>query len=1186
MSMGYQYQRSPTITAGQYVTAETHVSMSNAFNDRLKAGLGDCTRRIHQYINSVARQVRNPSEPDFLGLATTWPARDEWAEFYAYLGKASGSWPGIEAGEYEGPNLANPMMAFIFGNPQIYGEGERLYEAMPNPGFLGDSVSTIWELTKYQRGGYDITNGNQNVPMFEASQTHMMISQPGWSFHNKSYGGYIPQPKALGYCTVDNGIWWINEEHKFTCIDESGCDGGYAYNATKTYTGTCGPSAVHQETGVEGTLDEVAGIWDMPFAYFVQKFDGSVDRFDKKQWLYGPLNGGGYLGRPNADGIQRLLLNPFLKEFRGTNEQRSGSCFDLMAVAFDFQHFYNSQYQLAPAYATTDGEELSITYPSQNFIGSVAEGTTTTAYNIHSGYRYGGHIIRQNNLPHSIYIQRFENGVETGKYLIEPTTSSYVDIHPSGSQTNVQFRFSSSVNLNVGAYVNIEWSELYDYKPEIWDAYAYIRMCATNGLGDEGDDYPYEIDQSATISNLYKAYGAVINLNSVSGVGQQFDTVNSNPVYESFRRQAHEWTRVLNRKQLHSYEVIEHESKQKSVLWLKRYIYNLDEDLNMDAFDGLLEITASAPSASFSNEWVMDMSFNLYGNNLLETNNNSSEWKPEAYGDYFGMTQRCHILNPNISANRNPDMFKHFQEVRGDNIHELYRSRLFAPEALSAYTYAQQSNLPYRYWEESQKIGFYKSCQIYPDPYYVESCSVHNEAGVDLVRVQFNQRFQTVDEMTGSIVPRDKTNWESTFGLIAQPYRTEENALMEYLIAAAGGVQASTKIGDCAANKVDLGTETGNPHGAVLPRFFFTKLITKPFFEKLSNYTLSQPDLMVSESLLDPSKTTITCDRFIQMETYLRAICEGYVNSDKAPDCNDPSLGIYSTAWDYTWEDLWFSVDHGKWWTTFPEALRSDEPIGYGPLPTTNVYAEALNRLSSAVNKLNRVRVPLPYKLLCQQKYYSGQSTTSNTWCGPHGCAKGGRFDYSPPGASSLDLTTDWEECDGMSSYVQSEPVPLQCDLDKIKVQTTRLTTNFKFEPADPLAYYAMNENLRALYNQENNGFFARIQYDEDSIDATITDIYTDAESCELTYQGQIGHNHHFWCSISNTGVIFTPSPSNVHTVACGILNDGVVDVGSAPPPGDYFWGITTTDCGHGSSIVKTISPVDKQENIVLIPFK
>jgi hypothetical protein len=90
-----------------------HNLLAQAFNEKIISGVGDCAWRIFYYAYSIFRGLRNPQDSNY-------PAQDEWFKFYAYLEPKMSfnkfGWPEAQAGEAEGANVANPFMAWIFGN--------------------------------------------------------------------------------------------------------------------------------------------------------------------------------------------------------------------------------------------------------------------------------------------------------------------------------------------------------------------------------------------------------------------------------------------------------------------------------------------------------------------------------------------------------------------------------------------------------------------------------------------------------------------------------------------------------------------------------------------------------------------------------------------------------------------------------------------------------------------------------------------------------------------------------------------------------------------------------------------------------------------------------------------------------------------------------------------------------------
>ena len=151
-----------------------HNALALSFNQKIVSGLGDCSWRIFYYAFSMFRGLRNPQD-------TNYPAQDEWFKFYAHLepkmtyGKFG--WPEAPAGEAQGPNVANPFMAWIFGNngkvtkadgtkddtkDRIHGYwsepirlgGLEIYppKTMPTKTSGDPNLNTVWYDSEIQRG--------------------------------------------------------------------------------------------------------------------------------------------------------------------------------------------------------------------------------------------------------------------------------------------------------------------------------------------------------------------------------------------------------------------------------------------------------------------------------------------------------------------------------------------------------------------------------------------------------------------------------------------------------------------------------------------------------------------------------------------------------------------------------------------------------------------------------------------------------------------------------------------------------------------------------------------------------------------------------------------------------------------------------------------------------------------------
>ena len=131
------FTRAPLVAPGDKITSTQHNAQARAMNDRLRSGVGDPTRRIHWYlINGLVRQVRLPDGDSEIA---NWPASDEWSKIYALLDprKYNVEWPVASPGSAEGANLANFLMAFVFGNAPAWQLGQEQDAKSADPFTIG-----------------------------------------------------------------------------------------------------------------------------------------------------------------------------------------------------------------------------------------------------------------------------------------------------------------------------------------------------------------------------------------------------------------------------------------------------------------------------------------------------------------------------------------------------------------------------------------------------------------------------------------------------------------------------------------------------------------------------------------------------------------------------------------------------------------------------------------------------------------------------------------------------------------------------------------------------------------------------------------------------------------------------------------------------------------------------------------
>lgn len=299
-------------------------------------------------------------------------------------------------------------------------------------------------------------------------------------------------------------------------------------------------------------------------------------------------------------------------------------------------------------------------------------------------------------------------------------------------------------------------------------------------------------------------------------------------------------------------------------------------------------------NGNISNEWVMFMSYNLYHPS------SSSAWKPSMYGDIMGaLNARCltgsQSLYPTARTSRN--VKKHLASVswRPNDLPLVV-------EGPSGYNYIESANstLPYDVWATQLKYPKYfsNSCSIYQQPYQIASVTRANpyDPKCDIIKVALNTRLRTVDSLLykGKFSERINDWYYGEVNEERRAFRTDENALIDYLTHLLTGNSCPRNVvGDVSMNTRAFWS-SNRPFGCCYPRFYFVKLIPK----------VSADTVMYS-------------DHYRQIEYYLRAMCNGFVNKAsemsaedviKAIQNGDTGLnfegGLDSAIGDYLFEDL------------------------------------------------------------------------------------------------------------------------------------------------------------------------------------------------------------------------------------------------------------------------------------------
>lgn len=770
------------------------------------------------------------------------------------------------------------------------------------------------------------------------------------------------------------------------------------------------------------------------------------------------------LFKPPA-GMLARMLNTFVREFRGSTDQRSVSTYHLQE-AFDFDWFFTKQYHLAPAKGVDDGlGNVVVTYPSFSTASSIGAGGTLGLRTWDASFSMTGWKILVSGLQDPVQLTVLAGATELGTVVLDPDESGnasgvYYLTTAAIAPANVRVRFDTALNLSAGSFF-IEFTELVTSSPSIGDAYAFLR-CASCDASNIPDGTGEQSDFAKTISDAYKTLGCIVNPNT-SGAQPLSAEVNTAAVFDAIRRLSL-CIRQSRRQQFTGYAV----ENGKSVLWFQR-TFSVS-GVEIEPLAPLLEIAHTAPVNGWTNEWVLDVELRPYDNDA------ASLFKPDAYTDYFSFINRCHFYSNQMLVDS--ELLRHIS----------YNEPPLAPESPPGWIYATSRGSNLNTLDcagdptcEEYRLGFYKSCRIYEPPVEVESVEV---VGSEL-KITLTGRLHHCDEAPESIA-RDIGTWD-TAALAAEPWRSVENGLRQYLVQANGGVDCARPGGAFqspagnAAIDAPIFSDPGRPWGACFPVFRWTKLIPKPYAD--------------ANDTQDSTDTHFVHDQFTLMELYLRAMCEGYVDGELTIE--EACLADAATLYDYTFERLCL-VAFGS-----PQMdLLPGYGDGHGPLPNTRALAATFNQFSAAVNLLTRVRVMLPARFQCNTSSvtvpipvtgFAGDgsivtpcSLSSDAW--------------SEVGATSpaeLDFPEEnWVDCDGgIQGYLELRFG--NCDGETWLVEAVTQGAKLRYAYNDEDFRWAIPESWRDQF-EDSPGILVRENVCSVYLEREVT---SDPEQAELCFQ-------------------------------------------------------------------------------------
>lgn len=940
--MATTFPSSPTVEVDEPLSSTKLVQQADAVNARLRSGLAEPWRIVYLFA-SLFRQMRNPE-------GSAFPPQFEFFRFYQHLEPSVAQW-GAPVGDPGGVNVASSLASFIYGADAANIDSEYTnLQSVPLISTEGNPPTTpsdFWILAKRQRGAVDLVSGSSAAPMLDAADKFWQLYQGPGSPHGNSFGALLPGPVEGTACPDGS----VPLQLFLTKLSD---------NSVVSWTIDCDPTP---ETGTQiGT--NAAFIFETETLFYVVKIDGSFETFPRAEYIEGPYTEQAKLRKTSAKMLDRVIAL-YASEFRGSTEQRE-LLSDRLTAAFDFQRFFTSQFLLAPARGQVVGDSIIPLYPQATLDCSEThtEGVRLTfngggGYPVTQGYVIASAIVRAFGLPLSSLTIDFrirEDVAEQVTVMLDSVGNGealHTFLNPPKAGDALIVTIGDRIEGKEGARIEADFAELKAYKPTIWDAYSLLRLSTCAGGGGVESQGHTETGSKEAFRN-YVTRGCVTSLNGALSMPDAPENINQSAIYETARRLSKN-VRIIPRQQLLGYEV----AGGKSILYFKRHAFNLGF---VDAFDGIAPtveeiladsaangIRALAPSGGWSNEWLMSVDFK----NSSAFNNSTSSFRPEVYSDYFALNNRCLFHSASLSSGVNPRTRQHFTPglanvpvatVDGNLMAEAPSSWNYGPTDFYASSLNLEACAPGDAPCIENRINFYKSCRIYEPWPEIESVTSQMEGGVEVAKVTFKSRVRsTVGETAGApaAIARDVATWDIAV-LKAEPFRCDENGIREYLWMQSSGVGCGiTQAGNHAIDATSL---PGGIVGACFPDFLFVKLIEKPF-----------EDLDDEQGAKD---SPVTFDQEVAKEVYLRAICEGFVDSAStvALNCATNFSGVYN----YTFENLQRQAHSHAWLPLMSVVDRPDAPRGFWPVPNTVMRAERFNQFSQAVNLLNTIPLMIP----------------------------------------------------------------------------------------------------------------------------------------------------------------------------------------------------------------------------------
>lgn len=812
--------------------------------------------------------------------------------------------------------------------------------------------------------------------------------------------------------------------------------------------------------------------------------------------------------------------------------------------------------------------------------GELYDQESDTDHHCAEGFLTCGALVQAAGLEDAITLEFLDADDVFATVRLTPDAegdASTVRWFASPRRTNpLQVRLAGDLSLAEGGSLVVTVNERLQYHAQWWDLYLLARLAASAGGGPEEsgvDGAGRDCANAAAIAaNLYR-YGAILNLHGAAGVRDQAEWINDNPVFEAARRVMRDHVRVTRRQHLVGYEV----ASGKSILYFKRHAYGmvntradafadigppLDAITPGDLIEGLEYIVHSedgngsatylgatywdgetftagvdrqfqthgdgnvylrdgichtAPKQGFSNQWLMGLQLKPC------RESGSSIWRPESFADYFALLDRCHFYSgtPPSKHARAHMTYNHQAEQDGDFSLSLapmrIQQQMIAPEAPTAYRYVEGANR-----SAYTTAAFCASCRVYEPPYEIESAVVDTWDADQVLKVTLTGRLRAHPNAPAA-VNRDPSTWSSGEiealrggGASPEDYRTDDNAIREYILSLADGNYPCTwKTGDAGVQS-SAQSLSDAPNGACYPHFLFAHLLREPYEDE--NDEMEEHD------------SKIYVDEYNKAEVYLRAMAEGFVDGITSLEltCENETFGIY----DFTWPTLNYQAHGGRWCGAIALATRPEHPEGFGPLPNTPFWADVHNRLASCANLLDKLRLDVPIELDIKVDVYDGSKSVT-TQGDPSACW----LDRATaPPADTLDTAGSW--------YTETYFTVRR--LTRLDDASTQASSNevAQYKIAIQSAYEdAIPEHIQELIDAGQTGFIAKLTYDWTDTQRRTAVPYNDSDGCCYAYEEpcpgywNAGGEYYAWLDLAE--------PED--EIDCQILTSGSISAADIP---------------------------------------